>query len=293
MLDVREARYFIAVAEELHFGRAAERLHMSQPPLSQTIKALEHRLGAQLLTRTTRAVALTSVGEVLLGHCRRLINLAAEAETAARDAASGQIGQLRIGAVTSAFFDPLPRMLAGFRAAHPRVEVVLQEFDSQDALRALTDHAVDVALVRRLATPPGIARRTLLEEHFVLAVPESWDHIAAEPLDLADTASEPWVWLPRQISPDYHDQVAACCREAGFAPVVTNTANSIVSQLAMVACDIGVALVPHNAAEQATNLRGRVRFATLRRTTTIQLAALWLQEASNPAVASFADYAPG
>jgi DNA-binding transcriptional LysR family regulator len=115
MIEVREARYFLAVAEELHFGRAAARLHMSQPPLSQVIKSLEQRMGARLLNRTTRAVSLTTAGEVFLGHCRRLVNLAEEAESATRDAASGQIGQLRIGAVTSAFFDPLPTMLAAFR----------------------------------------------------------------------------------------------------------------------------------------------------------------------------------
>lgn len=287
MMELREARYFIAVAEELHFGRAAERLHMSQPPLSQSIKLLEQRLGAQLLTRSTRAVALTTAGEVFLSHCRRLVNLADEAETAARDAAIGQVGQLRIGAVTSAFFDPLPGMLARFRSAHPRVDVIVRELDTQHAVQSLTDHAIDVAVVRRLATPPGIARRTLLEEKFVLAVPASWDRVPDGTLDLADAATEPWVWLPRYISPDYHDQVAACCRDAGFAPTVTNTANSIVSQLAMVACDIGVALVPRSAARQAIDLRGRVRFVSLHATTSIQLAALWLEDTTSPAARAF------
>ena len=293
MLEVREARYFVAVAEELHFGRAAERLHMSQPPLSQTIKTLEQRLGTKLLTRTTRAVALTSAGEVLLEQCRRLVNVADEAETATRHAATGQIGRLRIGAVTSAFFDPLPAMLAAFRSQHPRVEVVLRELDTQDAVRALADHGIDVALVRRLATPPGIARRTLLEEKFVLAVPASWEHMSGDVVDLADTAREPWIWLPRHISSDYHDQVVACCRRAGFSPVVTNTADSIVSQLAMVACDIGVAIVPESAAEHGLTLHGRVRFVDIKKPTTIELAALWLEDTTNPAVAAFVrDRAP-
>jgi DNA-binding transcriptional LysR family regulator len=292
MLELREARYFHAVAEELHFGRAAQRLHMSQPPLSQVIKSLEQRLGAQLLTRTTRAVALTAAGEVLLQHCRRLINLAEEAEAATRDAATGQLGHLRIGAVTSAFFDPLPGMLSLFRQRHPRVEVVLQEVDTHHAVRALTDHAIDVAIVRLLATPPGIARRTLLEEAFVLAVPATWDHIPAGTVDLSTVARQPWVWLPRHISPDYHDQVVTCCREAGFAPVVTNTADSIVSQLAMVACDIGVAVVPASSADHALNLQGRVRFVEFRSTATIQLAALWLEQTASPAVAEFARQAP-
>ncbi len=287
MLEIREARYFLAVAEELHFGRAAERLHMSQPPLSQVIKSLEQRLGAQLLTRTTRAVALTAAGEILLQHCRRLINLAEEAESATRDAASGQLGQLRIGAVTSAFFDPLPGMLSRFRQRHPRVEVVLRELDTHHAIRALTDHAIDVAIVRLLGTPPGIARRTLLEEQFVLAVPATWDHIPTGTVNLASVARGPWVWLPRHISPDYHDQVLTCCREAGFAPVVTNTADSIVSQLAMVACDIGIAVVPTSSAEHALNHQGRVRFVQFHSTATIQLAALWLEHTASPAAAEF------
>ena len=287
MLEVREARYFVAVAEELHFGRAAERLHMSQPPLSQTIKALEKRLGTQLLTRTTRAVALTSAGEVLLEQCRLLVNLADEAETTTRDAASGQLGRLRIGAVTSAFFEPLPELLAEFRNKHPRVEVVLRELNTQDAVRALDDHGIDIALVRWLATPHGIARRTLRKEVFVLAVPAAWDHIAADIVDLADAAGEQWIWIPRHINSDYHDQIVACCRQSGFSPVVTNTAHSIASQLAMVACGIGVAIVPDTAVEHGLNEQGLVRFVRIKNPTTIDLAALWLEDTTNPAVAAF------
>ncbi|MCH1865297.1 LysR substrate-binding domain-containing protein [Nocardioides sp. CFH 31398] len=289
MLEVREARYFLAVAEELHFGRAAERLHMSQPPLSQAIRALERRLDAPLLLRTTRSVALTPVGEVLVDHCRRLINIADEAEQDARDAAAGHVGRLRIGAVTSAFFDPLPRLLAALRQQRPGLEVVLTELDSHDAVRALREHSIDVALVRRLATPPGIARRTLLEEHFTLAVPTDWHHVPEDVVDLATVADEPWVWLPRPISPDYHDQVVACCRRAGISPTVTNTADSILSQLAMVACGIGLALVPASAASHGLRPEGRVRFVPIKGPTSIELAALWLPDAVNPAVDALLD----
>jgi DNA-binding transcriptional LysR family regulator len=287
MIELREARYLVAVAEELHFGRAAERLHMSQPPLSQVVKSLEQRLGTDLFTRSTRSVALTSAGEVLLGHCRRLVNIAEEAETVTRQAAGGQLGQLRIGAVTSAFFDPLPDMLAAFRATHPRVEVVLQELDTHHATRAISDHAIDIALVRHLTTPSGLERRTLLEEESVLALPASWDIDQHDPAELTAAADLPWVWLPRQISPDYHDQVVACCRANGFAPTVTNTAHSIVTQLAMVACGIGVALVPETSAEHAVGPRGGVHFVRFRGAATIALAALWRRPPGNPAVVAF------
>ncbi|HET8969715.1 MAG TPA: LysR substrate-binding domain-containing protein [Candidatus Nanopelagicales bacterium] len=290
MLEVREARYFVAVAEELHFGRAAERLHMSQPPLSQAIKSLERRLGAQLLVRSTRAVALTAAGEVFLRHCRGLVNAAQEADEAARQAAEGQLGLLRIGAVTSAFFDPLPGMLTAFRSAHPRVEVVLQELDTHDALRALAEHAIDVALVRLLATPPGFQRRILVDEEFLVAAPGSWQ-LGEPPLDLGSVAARPWIWLPRQVSPDYHDKVVQCCRDSGFSPIVSNTAHSIVSQLAMVSCGIGVALVPASTAVQVRSPGDRVQFLRIKRAATIQTSAVWSRQIS-AAVEAFLSYAP-
>ncbi|WP_347352038.1 LysR substrate-binding domain-containing protein [Intrasporangium sp.] len=293
MLEVREARYFVAVAEELHFGRAAERLHMSQPPLSQAIKALERRLGTQLLARTTRAVALTAAGEVFLRHCRGLVNAADEAEAAARQAAEGQLGLLRIGAVTSAFFDPLPGMLRAFRSTHPRVELVLQELDTRDALQALTERAIDVALVRLLAQPPGFRRRILVTEEFVLAAPRAW-RLGEPPMDLASTADLPWIWLPRRVSPDYHDKVVQCCRDNGFAPAVSNTARSIVSQLAMVSCGIGVALVPESAAAHPHPPDGQVQFLRFNGALTIQTSAVWTGQPSGAleAFLGHADHRP-
>src|SRR5687767_12750626 len=195
MVDVREARYFVAVAEELHFGRAAERLHMSQPPLSQAIKALEHRLGVRLLHRTTREVTLTPAGAVLLDACRELVGASTAADAAVRQAADGQAGELRIGAVTSAFSDPLPRVLDLFQQAHPRVDVHVEEVDTHVAVQAVRRRELDVALVRLLATPPGCERVSLRREPFVLAVPASWAPATDEPWDLASAAELPWIWL--------------------------------------------------------------------------------------------------
>jgi DNA-binding transcriptional LysR family regulator len=287
MADVREARYFIAVAEELHFGRAAERLQMSQPPLSQAIKALEHRLGVTLLHRTTREVTLTAAGTVFLDACRALVGAAAAADAAVRQAADGQAGELRIGAVTSAFSDPLPRVLELFQQAHPRVDVRVREVDTHIAVQSLRRREIDVALARQLATPPGCERVTLRREPFVLAVPASWAADADEPWNLAATAELRWVWLPRSISPDYHDQVVACCRAAGFAPDARHIARSIYSQLAMVASGLGVALVPAGAASRPPDAdASRIRFVRLESSPTIDLAAVWRRE-SSPLVDGF------
>jgi DNA-binding transcriptional LysR family regulator len=287
MVDVREARYFVAVAEELHFGRAAERLHMSQPPLSQAIKGLEHRLGVTLLHRTTREVTLTAAGAVFLDACRALVGAATAADAAVRQAADGQAGELRIGAVTSAFSHPLPRILDLFQRAHPRVDVRVQEADTRVAVQSVTRRELDVALVRQLATPPGFERVTLHREPFVLAVPASWAKPTDEPWDLARAAELRWIWLPRSISPDYHDEVVASCRAAGFAPDARHLARSIDSQLAMVACGLGVALVPAGAARRPERAdASRVRFLRLQHPATIELAAMWRRE-SSPLVEGF------
>jgi DNA-binding transcriptional LysR family regulator len=274
MVEVREARYFIAVAEELHFGRAAERLHMSQPPLSQAIKAIEGRLGVSLLQRSTREVRLTPAGSVFLNRCRALVAIAEDAGVAARQAASGQLGDLRIGAVTSAFTDPLPQILRAFGEAHPRVEVRLEEVDTHVAVQALRDHRLDVAVVRKLATAPDLQRERLRQESFVLAVPAALAGMIGRNA-LRSAAELPWIWLPREISPDYHDQVVACCRSANFSPEARHLARSITSQLTMVACGLGVALVPENAA-RPDQVEHMVLF-DIGKSVAIELAVVWRQ----------------
>ena len=278
MVDVREARYFVAVAEELHFGRAAARLHMSQPPLSQVVKALEIRLGVELLARSTREVRLTPAGAVFLDRCRTVIAASQAADAAARRAAMGQVGELRISAVTSAFADPLPAILADFQDSHPDVDIRLGEVDTHVAIQALRRGETDIALVRQLATPPGCQRTTLRRENFVLAVPRVWAERADQAWTLQSVADLPWIWLPRAISPDYHDQVVACCRAAGFSPQARHTARSITSQLAMVASGLGVALVPESATGHGHDGHPATHVVTLDRPTTIELAGVWRRD---------------
>ena len=274
MVEVREARYFIAVAEELNFGRAAVRLQMSQPPLSAAIKMMERRLGVTLLHRTTREVQLTPTGAVFLDHCRALVATAQAADIAAKQAADGQSGQLRVGAVTSAFTDPLPRSLEAFTASHPNVDVRIRELDTHVAVDLLHRRELDVALIRLLAAPADCERVTLRREHFVLALPRTWPVPEGLEHNLFEAATLPWIWLDRHISPDYHDQVAACCRAADFTPEAQHHANSITSQLAMVACGLGVALVPESATRLHA-LHNDINVLHLQTTSTIDLAAVW------------------
>ena len=284
MLEVREARYFIAVAEELNFGRAAERLQMSQPPLSAAVKAIEKRLGVLLMNRTTRHVVLTSAGTVFLDRCRRLVAAAEDAESAARLAAEGQLGELRIGAVTTAFTHVLPRALPSYARSHPNVDVTVREVDTYLGSELLQRREIDIAVVRHGPARPWLRHVTLTSEPFVLAAPADWELPRGVQKDLGKAAALPWVWIPRSGTPDYHDQVAACCRNAGFTPRATHLAQSISSQLAMVAAGLGVALVPASSAA----VQDGIASVRVRTPLTIAMSALFRTDA-DLLVAEFID----
>ena len=284
MVEVREARYFIAVAEELNFGRAAARLQMSQPPLSAAIKAIEKRLGVLLLHRTTREVTLTSTGTVFLDQCRVVVAAAQAADSAARQAAEGQAGELRIGAVTTAFIDPLSGALELYAHSHPLVDVRVREVDTHVGVELLQRRELDIALLRQLSAPKGCARIALKQEPFVLAVPAELTTPKGLSRDLALGAELPWIWIPRALTPEYHDQVASCCRAAGFTPQAQHLAQSINSQLVMVASGLGVALVPEGSVRG--HLADSIKTIRLQQTMTIDLAAVWHQS-GNRLVADF------
>ncbi|MDH6622610.1 DNA-binding transcriptional LysR family regulator [Streptomyces sp. LBL] len=247
MIEVRQARYFIAVAEELHFGRAAERLQMSQPPLSQAIRQLERQLDAQLLERSSRSVALTEPGAVFLEHCYTLTAAAERAQVAAAQAQAGYLGTLTVGAVTSAFSEPLPAILGRFRAERPRIELRVRELDTIEGVQGLLSGRLDIAVIRHSGNDERLLSDPLSRDRLVAALPQGHDLAAGDSVDLAALADEPWVWIPRPISPRYHDELVAACRQAGFSPDPRHEANSIHSQLAMIGCGLGVGLVPHTA----------------------------------------------
>jgi DNA-binding transcriptional LysR family regulator len=252
MIEVRQARYFLAVAETLHFGRAAEQLAMSQPPLSQAILQLERQLGVTLLDRSGRRVTLTETGRAFAAECRTLIAAARRAQETAAQAEAGLTGTLRIGVVTSALSEPLLSALAAFRDARPRVDLRITEVDTASGQQALHRHEIDIAVIRPATPVRGLRIQPWRHDEFVIALPPG--HLlaadAAVPVPLARFADEPWVWLRREASPDYHDQLMATCRRAGFSPVVRHLASSIFTQLAMTASGLGVTLVPHVTVRQ-------------------------------------------
>jgi len=252
MIEVRQARYFLAVAETLHFGRAAEQLAMSQPPLSQAILQLERQLGVTLFDRGGRKVTLTETGRALATECRKLLAAAQHAQEVATQAEAGVVGTLRIGVVTSALSEPLLSTLTAYRHARPHVDLQITEVDTSSGQEALLQHDIDIAVIRPSTPVRGLRIQSWRHDEFVIALPP--DHPlstdALSPIQLASFADEPWVWLRREASPDYHDQLMATCRSAGFSPSIRHLANSILTQLAMAASGLGVALVPNVTVRQ-------------------------------------------
>jgi DNA-binding transcriptional LysR family regulator len=241
---VRRLGHFLAVAEEGHFGRAAKRLGLSQPPLTAQIQALEREAGVRLFDRTGRGVRLTRAGEALLPLARRLAAQAMEVETLARELRAGRHAPVAIACVTSALFDFLPPLVRGLQAALPEAAIGVREMDTADALDALRRGEVDLALLRGDRDAGPIRLMPLGQDHLCVALPEGHALLAGpDPLPLGLLAEAPMLALPRAISPAYADAMTAACREAGFTPRTVREVGSAMAQLGFVAAGLGVALV--------------------------------------------------
>src|SRR2546423_7848902 len=244
--DFRQLRYFIAVAERLHFGRAAAALHISQPPLSRAIRALESQLGVVLLARSRRRVELTPEGSRLLDEARRLAAQLETAVAALRGMAAGEHGRLRIGFVSLADFGVLPGLLKAYKAAHPGVALALREMLSREQAAALAAGELDFGLLL-----PPVAGAEALEhvvaqrERFVAALP-SRHRLARErgPLAVSALAGEPFVMVPREIAPGLYDIVAGLAARAGISLNVAQEAIQMQTVVSLVSSGLGVAIVP-------------------------------------------------
>ncbi len=244
-MEFRQLRYFIAVAEELHFRRAAERLHMSQPPLSQQIRALEDELGFALLTRTRRLVQLTAAGDAFLRDARAILGELDGAVATARRIDAGQTGRLRIGFVGSALLSIVPGTVERFRAERPGVAIELRERSTVDQLRAVSAGVVDVGLVRPPIEDDGELRaETVLRERTVAALPAGHELAALSRVSLRRLAAEPLVLFPRDQAPGYHDLLIGALADAGAGPRVIQYAPEMLTIIGLVAAGTGVSLVP-------------------------------------------------
>jgi DNA-binding transcriptional LysR family regulator len=290
---IKRFRHFLAVVEEGHFGRAAARLGMSQPPLTAQIQALERGLGVRLLERSRQGTRPTAEGAVLLPAVRRLEEAARAVEALAREVRSGKRAILTVGCVTSGLFDPLPRLVRNFQAARPDVVVSVREMDTAVALEALRAGEVDVALARLERGRPPVRVLPGSPDWLVAALPEGDDLADLLRVDLAALAGRPMMVLPRSISPAYFDGVSAACRSAGFEPNAVREVTSAMAQLALVSAGLGVALVSSGMARLAPP---GVVFRPLRQDVpAVGVALAWNEERASEAVRALvgAGFEPG
>lgn len=243
-LEPRLLRYFIAVAQERHFGRAAQRLHISQPPLSYAIRQLEELLGASLLERTSRHVALTEAGRVLYREAQGLLRQADEVGQLVRRVDAGLHGRLRIGFVGSMLYRGLPALLGALRTELPDVEHVLSEINSHDQIEAVRRGELDLGFIHANPVPREIGALDLMDEPFVVCMPETHPLAGRRRLDLKALSGEEFVMFAQAASPSYYATVMSLCVAAGFVPAVRHEVRHWLSVAALVSQGLGVSIVP-------------------------------------------------
>ncbi len=248
LIELRLWRQFVAVAEELHFGRAARALHMTQPPLTQAIAQLERLLGARLFERSKRSVRLTPAGEALLPQARELLARARTLPAQARAAAGGELGRLRIAFVSTVGYALLPQWLRAFRARHPQVQMELIEATGDVQIEAFARADIDAGFMLHSPgfAPAGLSHLRVAREPLVLALPEAHALARAARLSLRAVLEEPLVLFPRRIVPSLHDALFGMYHAAGREPRIAQEAIQMQTIVNLVSAGLGLAWVPQS-----------------------------------------------
>jgi DNA-binding transcriptional LysR family regulator len=285
MVELRHLRYFIAVAEELNFSRAAQRMHMAQPPLSAAIRQLERDLGVELFVRTTREVKLTEAGHAFLAGARRTL---ADAERAAEDAkraAAGELGHLRIAYSWSTRFETLPALGRAFRATYPDVDLLAQEMWNARMPPAFANGSIDIALSLSPEIAAELQLAPIRKERLVGLLPESHPLAHEEAIPLSALADEEFIVFPREIAPRLYDAFISIFRRAGFEPRVRNESFHTGWDLGVLAEIPAVAIAPQTVAGGLPD--GIVAVAISEPTDSLETCLVWRADDSSPVIAAF------
>jgi DNA-binding transcriptional LysR family regulator len=253
-MEFRHLRYFLVLAEELHFGRAARRLSISQPPLSLNIQQLEASVGAQLFERDSKGVRLTAAGRAFRESATALLAQAEEARLLAREIEAGAVGRLRVGFVGSMLYRGLPQRLREFQARYPGIQVALTELNSQEQIDGLLQGRLDAGFIHTGRVPDELATRLVHSEPFVCCMPEDHPLTVRRALKLTELRGDPFVLFSRKASPDYYTRIVDMCAAEGFYPQVRHEVRHWLSVVSLVSQGMGVAVVP--AALQRSAMAG-------------------------------------
>ena len=284
-MEFRHLRYFLVLAEELHFGRAARRLAIPQPPLSLNIQQLEASVGARLLTRNSKSVQLTAAGLAFVPAARALLDQAALAASLAKDVGEGMAGSLTIGFSGTMLFSGLPAILERFQLSHPRLRLLLKELSSSEQLRELAQDRLDLGFVHTTRVPPELSHIPVASQAFWACLPAGHALAASPALALGDLRGEPFAVVSRAVSPDYHERILALCAESGFDPEIRYELRHWLSVVSLVAQGMGVALVPATLRQSAMAGAVFVPLDDTRRP--YETHCLWKTSRDSPALAAF------
>lgn len=289
MIELRQLRYFLAVADDLSFVRAAERLHISQPPLSVQIKNLEEELGVQLFERTNRGVTLTVAGKAFYTEARGVLARLEHARIVAQRCAAGHLGRLAIGFVSIADYTVLPQALKLFSDSYPEVEVVLSEETSDVQIQDLKADRIDVGIALAPIDEPGLTFKPLFDDRLILAVSAKSPFSGLDRPSLAEFRGAPFVSIPRPLAPGLYDAVQSFCSRSGFTPNVLQHARQMQTIISIVSTGLGVALIPASLTKLK---REGVAYLELKeRSPKITLGIVYRSKDSNPAVQNFIELA--
>ncbi|MFN6465784.1 MAG: LysR family transcriptional regulator [Nostoc sp. DedVER02] len=281
-MELRHLRYFVTLAEELHFGRAAERLHIAQPPLSQQIRQLERELGFELFHRTKRNVQLTEAGQVFLGEVQQIMRQLQQAIQVGQQTSRGEIGQLVVGFVSSAAYNILPTILRTFRSYVPGVSIELHELTTDQQLEWLREGRMDVGFLRPPVEENRFSCETIFQESLMVALPEAHLLASQSNVCLTSLANEPFILFPRILAPGLYDLIISVCQQAGFSPKVAQEAIQMQTIVSLVAAKMGVAIVP--ASLQNLQRIGVVYKTVQEPTPKVSIAMIWRKSETSPTV---------
>lgn len=284
-MKIHFLRYFVVLAEELHFGRAARKLAITQPPLSSAIKALEDEVGARLLARSSKHVELTPAGVAFLEEARHILDRVGRAASVARAVAGGTRGYLQVGVTGSLVYREVPLLVRRFQQAMPGIEVVLREMATAEQLDELVKGQLDAGFVNAGVVPPQLASLALADDEFVACLPQDHPLAQSETVDLRELAGESFVMFARDVAPANHDNVIAIFSRAGIHPHTVHAARQWLTIVAMVAHGMGVSLVPRSLARSGVS---GVRFVSVRGAPAMAPARLvWNPGHASAALAGF------
>jgi LysR family transcriptional regulator, benzoate and cis,cis-muconate-responsive activator of ben and cat genes len=284
-MDLRQIRYFLALATELNYTRAASQLNISQPPLTRHIQQLEHSIGVMLFDRSTRGVALTQAGKIFLEEARKIVALADQAVNKTKLAHQGQIGRLDIGIFGSSTISVIPTLLIELRKTYPDIIISLQNTTKTQQIDGVREKHLDIGFNRIYPSAPDLAVETVMIENLYVALHKDHPFANNQTIEVKDLVAEPFILFPNNVRPSFADTVIMLCSNAGFAPNVVHDVEDIFTAIALISAGLGIAIVP----ESAISLRlSNVRYHLLdAKEAKVDLSCVYRPDNKSPALLAF------